>query len=1096
MVHGVFQISNHLENGGKSVSNVVVQSRKRGGDDETSSPRSPCSPRSPGTATKTTTTKKRVIVKKVVRRGKGNASPTTTTTRPDQVNGVSKKTTNVAAAAASSSLFSELVDDTEDDFSRMFKKEKRNDLDDLDESDPMRFLSSPSPKLSVKVKSTKRSEDDAPPVPSSPPPPLPSSAPPLLPESDPPHDEVADALPKASPKEERKDVSALVGRLKCELEKAVKEKRQAMKERDELKREVEAFLASKGTLDKSTDIVEMLRQEKNKTSDVETSETKKWRKESETLKRDLEEMTEQKEMSSAKAKELADDKETLVFLRSSFQRKFSEVKDENEELGSQLAKTEQDLAVTLKTQQLQQKELEKTREEVNAMISSFEEKMNLMEVENDSLIEDIRATRASAKRYRKKCQEMEKENEQLEGELAQVKTGVGEVETLKKQLDEALSTLEKKEKDSRAEVEKVNGKMAVLRKEVAMLKAGELELKRKRNSQVKELEDALETTRAKMDTSEESNAALKLEVAELEEEKADLVKAADELELMKGTLAKVRKERRELQKKLEEREAASETVKERRLEEERLDGEMQQFREQVSSLAAEKKEMMEYIVELEGKLDQAEKERKVKASTLKKEVKELKENCRKEETRAKRLEESVDELRKEMETVEESKQDLEEQAEKHAKRHSEETEEFQKTLKELRQELNRARDEKEAAESSIRSEYEAKLTETRRKSTGLESQIAELKASRSQLERELAKLKEGTTTKTTEATTKKTKTVITLSSSEEEESFFSMSTSDEVVDVTDGGIWSRPSFQWVGKRPSPAPAKSILKKATPGSPSQSRVKIQLNQAETPSPPSANMSPVAQRKSAMESAVAASEKSPASDDTEMDAKAKKHLKVIDKVKDMPKGASSPAGRARWDQVKTAVVTRGTSPGSKEGSPTPPKTRLDADTLTKTSPGSRIASVAQKFGAGRFGGSGTDVSGKRPPSLKRSQTFTPGSRPGVKKELSKKEMLLQWCQLKTEGYRDVKITNFGRSWNNGMAFCALIHHFFPSKIAFDTLKKENKAENFELAFRVAEEAGGVSPLLEVEDMVSMEVPDWMSVMTYVSVIYSHLAARDRK
>jgi hypothetical protein len=39
------------------------------------------------------------------------------------------------------------------------------------------------------------------------------------------------------------------------------------------------------------------------------------------------------------------------------------------------------------------------------------------------------------------------------------------------------------------------------------------------------------------------------------------------------------------------------------------------------------------------------------------------------------------------------------------------------------------------------------------------------------------------------------------------------------------------------------------------------------------------------------------------------------------------------------------------------------------------------------------------------------------------------LLSWCKEVTKGYRGVKVTNMTTSWRNGMAFCALIHHFHP-------------------------------------------------------------------
>ena len=39
------------------------------------------------------------------------------------------------------------------------------------------------------------------------------------------------------------------------------------------------------------------------------------------------------------------------------------------------------------------------------------------------------------------------------------------------------------------------------------------------------------------------------------------------------------------------------------------------------------------------------------------------------------------------------------------------------------------------------------------------------------------------------------------------------------------------------------------------------------------------------------------------------------------------------------------------------------------------------------------------------------------------------LLNWAQQVTSQHKAIKITNFTTSWRNGMAFCAIIHHFRP-------------------------------------------------------------------
>lgn len=39
------------------------------------------------------------------------------------------------------------------------------------------------------------------------------------------------------------------------------------------------------------------------------------------------------------------------------------------------------------------------------------------------------------------------------------------------------------------------------------------------------------------------------------------------------------------------------------------------------------------------------------------------------------------------------------------------------------------------------------------------------------------------------------------------------------------------------------------------------------------------------------------------------------------------------------------------------------------------------------------------------------------------------LLEWCKEVTHDYPGVKVTNLTTSWRNGMAFCAVVHHFQP-------------------------------------------------------------------
>merc|ERR1712055_1123440 len=52
----------------------------------------------------------------------------------------------------------------------------------------------------------------------------------------------------------------------------------------------------------------------------------------------------------------------------------------------------------------------------------------------------------------------------------------------------------------------------------------------------------------------------------------------------------------------------------------------------------------------------------------------------------------------------------------------------------------------------------------------------------------------------------------------------------------------------------------------------------------------------------------------------------------------------------------------------------------------------------------------------------------------------EAILIWCQCRTRNYSNVDIKDFTKSWASGLAFCAIVHNFFPNAFDYNSLKSD--------------------------------------------------------
>ncbi|XP_076876548.1 uncharacterized protein smtna [Brachyhypopomus gauderio] len=187
-------------------------------------------------------------------------------------------------------------------------------------------------------------------------------------------------------------------------------------------------------------------------------------------------------------------------------------------------------------------------------------------------------------------------------------------------------------------------------------------------------------------------------------------------------------------------------------------------------------------------------------------------------------------------------------------------------------------------------------------------------------------------------------------------------------------------------------------------------------------------------------------------------------------------------ARRDNLRQHGISAGHNPASGQG---PAKRPSDTQQHTHTAQEKSLHPTS--------GESSTKTVGSQahPPST--GVKVQRGSALGGPNTKDVKQMLLDWCRAKTEPYEGVNIKNFSSSWADGLAFCALVHRFFPEGFEYCTLDPYDRRANFEKAFKTAESLAGCPPLLDVNDLLRMREPDWKCVYTYIQEFYRCLVEK---
>eukprot|EP01120_Amphizonella_sp_Union-15-10_P014839 TRINITY_DN736_c0_g2_i5.p1 TRINITY_DN736_c0_g2~~TRINITY_DN736_c0_g2_i5.p1 ORF type:complete len:562 (-),score=126.73 TRINITY_DN736_c0_g2_i5:57-1742(-) len=110
-------------------------------------------------------------------------------------------------------------------------------------------------------------------------------------------------------------------------------------------------------------------------------------------------------------------------------------------------------------------------------------------------------------------------------------------------------------------------------------------------------------------------------------------------------------------------------------------------------------------------------------------------------------------------------------------------------------------------------------------------------------------------------------------------------------------------------------------------------------------------------------------------------------------------------------------------------------------------------------------------------------------------STEEGLLMWCRQVTQGYDGVNIADFSHSFNDGLAFLAMIDKFDGNILDYAAEKNKSIEQRIDDAFNFAETQLGVPKLLDAQDLLNGSV-DERSVVLYVSLYFHAFVSNEDK
>ncbi|XP_029704532.1 EH domain-binding protein 1-like protein 1 [Takifugu rubripes] len=723
-----------------------------------------------------------------------------------------------------------------------------------------------------------------------------------------------------------------------------------------------------------------------------------------------------------------------------------------------------------------------------------EEERKRLEVERKEMERKERERVTEKIQLQKEREELEKEREEERKRLEHQKEELerkerergGEKRKLEKEREKLEKEIEEKRKRLEHQKEELKRKESEREDEKRKLEKEREELKKEREEEIKRLEKRKEELERKERKWEEERRRLEGERNEIKRKENE--KQTEMLKLQKER-EKLEKEREEGRKRLEKRKEELERKEREREEEKRKletereelekerEKERKHLKEERMEIERKKREKEEAMEKLKRDREMMEKERQDERKKLQKERQELEKEIEKERRRMEKEKEELmrTEMAKEEERIKEEDRKRLEKEREDLKR---EKEEERKKLEEERRNMEREKEEEKKRLEAAREEIERMRRENEKERKSLNMEKEEIQQKREDERCWVEKKEVGERKPVWAGSVAADGSMKGLDSgSEGPDQRPSVNTG-----VTTGAVtaWLREEEE------GPAEQHQEGGAGPGGSPQDAAAAQATTQGRSISPPKLSSPALLEQRLKEEERLLLAKLHHMSGGMPPVSGPRSMRRLIPDLCD-----AQPSGVRQFDRLQVMLLTQ-----PEESKPLGQK----LEEVKGCIPRAETRTPAE-------GAPSTNMKTSPLPTLaeeESSHVNAPGPVPVVREEVDGKDetvedlvissqSLLEWCQGITDSYPGVKVTNFSTSWRNGLAFCAILHHFHPEKIDFETLEAHDIKLNNKKAFD-GFEALGISRLLEPSDLVLLSVPDRLIVMTYISQIRSHFTDQE--